>query len=115
MHTRNRFKVCVIIVILFFMMSATDAQIRIRETNRAYQQGDWITFATTRFVRYVSIGHTYVYFSTTGGITRLNRFSYKWDFPWTTSNGLPDNDIFLLIVAQQYQQHPSANSHSIRR
>ncbi|MBN1481862.1 hypothetical protein EH223_05925 [candidate division KSB1 bacterium] len=74
------------------------SQERIRETNRAYQQGDWITYGTTRFVRYVSIGHTYVYFSTTGGITRMNKFNYTWDYPWTTSNGLPDNDIFLAAM-----------------
>ena len=81
---------------LFFILTSLDAQERIRETNREYQQGDWITYATTRFVRYISIGETFVYFATTGGITRLNKFSYVWDFPWTTSNGLPDNDIFLV-------------------
>ncbi len=87
----------VLICSVFVLKSSLFAQeTRIRETNRQYQQGDWITYSTTRFVRYISIGDTYVYFATTGGITRLNKFSYKWDFPWTKSNGLPDNDIFLV-------------------
>ena len=68
----------------------------IRETNRAYQQGDWVTYGATRFVRYISLGDRYVYFATTGGITRMNFYSYKWDFPWTTSNGLADNDVYLV-------------------
>lgn len=89
-----RLTLFIILVLPIFLF----AQDRIRETNRAYQQGDWITYGTTRFIRYVSIGHTYVYFATTGGITRLNRFNYKWDYPWTTSNGLPDNDIFLAAM-----------------
>ncbi len=83
---------------LLLICASAFSQERIRETNWTYEQGDWITYSTTRFVRYVSIGNTYVYFSTTGGITRLNKFDYKWDYPWTTSNGLPDNDIFLAAM-----------------
>jgi hypothetical protein len=85
-------------VLLLLCFSASNAadNYQIRETNRAYQQGDWITYGATRFVRYVSIGDPYVYFATTGGITRMNYFSYKWDFPWTTSNGLADNDVYLV-------------------
>ncbi|MBN1465799.1 hypothetical protein JXA02_08570 [candidate division KSB1 bacterium] len=95
---RTLFTACLCLLNLSCAVAAADARYRIRETNRAYEQGDWMTVGATRFVRYVSIGHTFVYFSTTGGITRLNRFSYKWDFPWTTSNGLPDNDVFLAAM-----------------
>ncbi len=88
----------ILLTLCFFLAGTTVSQDRIRETNWAYEPGDWVTYGTTRFVRYISIGHTYIYFSTTGGITRLNKFSYTWDFPWTTSNGLPDNDIFLAAM-----------------
>lgn len=87
---------CLIFAQLLTLRPLQGFEDRIRESNRAYQQGDWITIATTRFVRYITFGHTFVYCATTGGITRINRFTYKWDFPWTTSNGLPDNDIFLV-------------------
>lgn len=90
--------VCIVLLLLLLLTGGKSfaAEYQIRETNRAYQQGDWITYGATRFVRYISIGDPYVYFATTGGITRMNYFSYKWDFPWTTSNGLADNDVYLV-------------------
>ena len=72
------------------------ATTRIRGTNTHYQQGDWITYASTRFVRHIALGDRFVYFATTGGITRYNFFSYTWEYPWTVSNGLVDNNIFLV-------------------
>lgn len=74
------------------------AELRIRGTNRNYRQGDWITYSTTRFVRNVSIGQEHVYFATTGGITRYNFFSNKWEFPWTVSNGLANDNIRLVAM-----------------
>ena len=85
-----------IALFVFSIFRSGQAEIRIRETNRNYQQGDWITYSTTRFIRNISIGERYVYFATTGGITRYNFFSNKWDFPWTISNGLADNNISLV-------------------
>lgn len=69
---------------------------RITGTNQSYQQGDWITWSATRFVRDVTIGDQFIYYATTGGITRYNFFSDKWDFPWTMSNGLASNDIYIV-------------------
>ncbi|MBN1559210.1 hypothetical protein JW998_03100 [candidate division KSB1 bacterium] len=98
MPVKNHFILCLLVSSFFSSLSTADVRYRIRETNRAYEQGDWMTIGTTRFVRSISIGHTFIYFCTTGGIARLNKFSYKWDFPWTTSNGLPDNDVFLAAM-----------------
>ena len=66
---------------------------RIRGTNPNYRQGDWISYGVTRYVNSVAVGQQYVYFGTTGGITRYDFFANEWDFPFTTSNGLPDNNI----------------------
>ncbi len=85
-----------IALFVFSIFQSGHAEIRIRETNRNYQQGDWITYSTTRFIRSISIGDRFVYFATTGGITRYNFFSNKWDFPWTISNGLADDNISLV-------------------
>lgn len=71
-------------------------QQRIYESNRAYEQGDWITYSVTRFIRYVSLGNNYVYFASTGGITRYNYFTNQWDYPWTVSNGLASNEVYLV-------------------
>jgi len=85
-------------VFVGLMVLAPESPGRIRGTNQHYQQGDWVTYSSTRFVRDLAIGQQYVYFATTGGITRFNYFSEKWDFPWTTSNGLADNDIYIVAM-----------------
>lgn len=90
----NRFILFVVLVVMSLHVAVADE--RVRGTNRSYQPGDWITYASTRFVRDVCLGERFVYFATTGGITRYNFFSNKWDFPWTSSNGLPTNDILLV-------------------
>jgi len=92
----NSYALWFIALFVFSIFRSGQAEIRIRETNRNYQQGDWITYSTTRFIRNISIGERFVYFATTGGITRYNFFSNKWDFPWTVSNGLADDDISLV-------------------
>ncbi len=68
---------------------------RVYRTNTHYEQGDWITYGATRFVRHVCIGDQFVYFATTGGIARLNFYTNRFDYPWTVSNGLASNDIYL--------------------
>lgn len=84
------------LLFLFASLLFSQDDFRIRETNRNYQPGDWITYSVTRFVRYVSTGDQFVYFATTGGITRFNFFSNQWDYPFTISNGLASNDIYLV-------------------
>lgn len=67
---------------------------RIRATNPNYDQGDWVSYSVARFVTSIAVGTEYVYFGTLhSGITRFQQFSNRWDFPWTTSNGLADNEI----------------------
>jgi len=67
---------------------------RIRETNPNYEQGDWQSYAVARFITSIAVGERYVYFGTQhSGITRYHQFKNSWDFPWTTSNGLADNEV----------------------
>jgi len=74
------------------------AETRIRGSNREYSQGDWITYSSTRFVRQIAIGDRFVYFATTGGIARFNFFSERWEYPWTQSNGLAEDDVYLVAM-----------------
>ena len=70
---------------------------RQRETNPNYQQGDWVSYSMARFITSIAVGEQYVYFGTmNSGITRLDHFSNKWDYPWTTSNGLADNEVWTV-------------------
>lgn len=74
-----------------------NTQLRIRGTNTRYEPGDWTSFSATRWISSLAEGREYVYFGTSGGITRYNFYSNTWDTPLTTSDGLADN--FVQAVA----------------
>ncbi|MBN2090736.1 hypothetical protein JW964_14080 [candidate division KSB1 bacterium] len=71
-------------------------EIRIRETNKHYEQGDWSSYTCGRFVNSIAIGNEFIYFATTGGILRYQVFENKWLYPWTVSNGLAHNRIIAV-------------------
>lgn len=54
-------------------------------------QGDWVSYSQFRYVTSIAQDFDHIYFGTTGGITRYDRFSRRWDDPFTSSDGLPDN------------------------
>lgn len=72
------------------------SEMRIRHTNQHYELGDWIGYSNSRFVNSIAIGIEHIYFATTGGITRYNFYHDRWDFPWTTCNGLAHNKIISV-------------------
>ncbi len=76
--------------------SGVQPQERIHRSNTHYEQGDWITYTTTRFVRHICLGDRYVYFATTGGLSRLDFYTNRYDPPWTVSNGLASNNLYLV-------------------
>jgi len=55
-----------------------------------YRQGDWISYSDFRWVTSIALSPRYVFFGTTQGITRYNRYTQKWEYPFTTSTGLLD-------------------------
>ncbi|TDI82797.1 MAG: hypothetical protein E2O78_09250 [Caldithrix sp.] len=74
-----------------------DLHFRQRGTNPTYQEGDWVSYSVARFVSSIAVGRDYIYFGTrNSGITRYHQFQSRWDFPWTTSNGLADNEIWAV-------------------
>lgn len=76
---------------------AQDFTLRPRGTNSGYQEGDWVSYSVGRFVSSIAVGRDYIYFGTRqSGITRYHQFQNRWDFPWTTSNGLADNEIWAV-------------------
>ncbi len=72
------------------------SQERVAGTNTHYDYGDWISYTVLRYVNSIAIGDVYIYFATTGGIGRFDRYREKWEFPWTKSNGLAENDIHAV-------------------
>ncbi|KAA3660218.1 MAG: hypothetical protein DWQ10_07165 [Calditrichaeota bacterium] len=82
------------VLLLFFgVCYSQEFGLPIRGTNTKYEQGDWITYAQNRFVTSIALGNQFVYFGTTGGITRYNHWENVWDFPFTVSSGLADNNV----------------------
>ncbi|KAA3619772.1 MAG: hypothetical protein DWQ05_03325 [Calditrichaeota bacterium] len=85
-----------VVVLWLFMMGVSwgqNSDLPIRGTNTKYEQGDWITYGQTRFVTSIALGQQFVYFGTTGGITRYDYWKNEWEFPFTISSGLADNSI----------------------
>ncbi|NIR49067.1 hypothetical protein GWO43_11470 [candidate division KSB1 bacterium] len=89
------------LILLVSTVHPQDSGIRQRETNPDYELGDWISYSVARFVTSIAVGHQYVYFGTAhSGITRYDQFQHRWEYPWTTSNGLADNEV--LTVAYDF-------------
>ncbi|HDL18852.1 MAG TPA: hypothetical protein ENH29_07345 [Bacteroidetes bacterium] len=70
---------------------------RIDGTNTAYEEGDWISYTQCRHVNSIQAAHDLIYVATEGGILRYDFYAHEWLFPFTISNGLPDN--YILAVA----------------
>ncbi len=58
-----------------------------------FKEGDWVNFGDFRYVTSVAIDQDNVYFGTTGGVLRYDRFFDKWLDPMTITDGLPDSRI----------------------
>ncbi|MFQ5865396.1 MAG: two-component regulator propeller domain-containing protein, partial [bacterium] len=85
------------LILLCTQLSAQEPLVRNRETNPNYEEGDWISYSVARFVTSIAVGQQYIYFGTKqSGISRYDQFQNRWDFPWTTSNGLADNEVWVV-------------------
>jgi ligand-binding sensor domain-containing protein len=64
--------------------------------NERYRPGDWVSYSVARYITSVAVGMQHAYFGSSEGILRYNVFHDRWDPPFTTSDGLPDNQIFAV-------------------
>jgi len=78
--------------VMLIAFSRASAQQQPRQSIH-YQPGDWITYTSFRNVTSVAEGNQYIYFGTTGGITRFHIYQRTWDEPLTRSDGLPSGRI----------------------
>lgn len=89
-------------VLIFLLLlpgrgSAQPSDLRVRESNPNYDQGDWRSYSVARDITSIAIGTQYVYFGTLrSGVLRLDQFQLVWDYPWTSSNGLTDNTVWVV-------------------
>jgi len=61
-----------------------------------YYPGDWVSYTVLRYVTSIAQGFKYIYFGTTGGVSRYDFFANQWTEPLTESDGLLDNRTELL-------------------
>ncbi|MDP6775527.1 MAG: hypothetical protein QGI83_02045, partial [Candidatus Latescibacteria bacterium] len=62
----------------------------------AYDPEVWTTYPNMNFVSSIAEGDDEVYFATTGGIRRYDRFGRRWLAPLTALDGLPDGRVERL-------------------
>jgi|GEM_PF-2407136 len=72
-----------------------------RDRRTVYGINDWLSYTTASRFSSAAVGPEYLYIGTRdGGILRYHIFENYWDFPFTTSSGLPSNHIVDLIYDQ---------------
>lgn len=66
--------------------------------------GEFISWTDFSYVNTIAISNNFVYFGTTDGITRYQRFDYRYHDPITRSNGLPGASIRRIAVTFDDQE-----------
>jgi len=69
-----------------------------------YDQGDWVGFTMFKYITSIAADQSIVYFGTTGGIIRYDRFTQTWLDPLTTAGGMPSNYVRELAYDFQYNE-----------
>ena len=69
-----------------------------------YEQGDWVSYTDFKYISSIAADQKVVYFGTTGGIIRYDRFADTWLDPLTASGGLPSNNVQQLAYDPQYNE-----------
>ncbi len=65
-----------------------------QQRRQQYALDDWISYLESKYISSMTVGAEYIYFSTfDGGILRYHLYQNYWDYPYTTSNGLPSNRV----------------------
>ena len=90
----------IIFIICLLSLLAYDTSLgqRITGTNIDYEEGDWVSYTQCRFINSIQVAPDMVYIATEGGILRFDYLSREWLFPFTVSNGLPENYIFAAAL-----------------
>jgi len=69
-----------------------------------YEQGDWVEYTEFKHITSIAADQRVVYFGTTGGIIRYDRFSKSWLYPLTKAGGLPSNYVKKLAYEPNYNE-----------
>jgi len=91
-------------LILIFCLNAFGQYVRRESFNTEkdrrlkYELDDWVSYLKSRRISSITVGTNYIYFGTLdGGILRYDYYGDKWDYPFTTSSGLPNNKVLNVV------------------
>jgi hypothetical protein len=80
-----------------------------------FHEGDWVNYLDFRFVTSVTMDQTIVYFGTTSGVLRYDRFANNWLAPLTVTDGMPDQRVDNIAYDPSYDRvyvaTPSGNAY----
>lgn len=66
-----------------------------------WNPGDWVSWTNFRYLTCAASDFKYVYFGTTGGVLRFNKFTRGFEDPWTQTDGLADNQVDRMYYDQK--------------
>jgi ligand-binding sensor domain-containing protein len=69
-----------------------------------FREGEWVNYSDFRFVSSVAMDQTTVYFGTTAGVIRYDKFANRWLSPLTITDGLPDDRIDNIAYDPSYDR-----------
>jgi ligand-binding sensor domain-containing protein len=69
-----------------------------------FQEGDWVNYGDFRYISSVAMDLNTVYFGTTDGVIRYDRFANRWLDPLTITDGLPDSRINNIAYDPDYDR-----------
>ena len=73
-----------------------------RDRRAVYELDDWVSHTSANRFQNAVMDERYIYFATLdGGILRYNYLENFWDYPFTTSNGLPENRVLKVAYDPQ--------------
>ena len=104
-------KTTLIFCILFFCFYSNP----ICQSPDIFGEGIWTSFTMLRFVTSITQDDRFVYFGTTGGVSRYNKFEHNWETPFTTSNGLLDNWVRNIVYIPEQNELVMRTSLGISR
>jgi ligand-binding sensor domain-containing protein len=85
----------------FLLCSAAYSLQVVAQDTRRYRPDDWISYTDLRYVRSIAYDPNYVFFGTSGGVGRFNRFDEKWEHPFTESDGLPGGNVVKVGIDRE--------------
>src|SRR3990170_973220 len=90
--------------LFFFLLILFLYQTSVSFSKGRYAPGDWVSYTNLKFVTCIAQDFRNIYFATTGGVLRYNKFSQEWEEPWTESDGLISNRVNQIAYDPGYDR-----------